>query len=249
MSLFIVIDMSETKGKIYLIPSPLSERPICEVLPQKVLDIIPAISHFVVEEIRTARRFLSAAGLKGKIDTLNFYELNEHSKPEQAEEYITLAMEGNDIGVISEAGLPAVADPGALLVAAAHRNGIKVVPLVGPSSLMMALMASGLNGQCFAFTGYLPAKPDQRRDKIKLIERVSASLKQTQIIIETPYRNNQLFNDLISVCNPRTRICVASDITGDRESIVTKSVAQWKSFVKDSSQTLDKVPAVFLLLA
>lgn len=249
MSSFITIDMSESKGNIYLIPSPLSDRALDEVLPHRVMDIIPDIKHFVVEEIRTARRFLSAAGLKGKIDTLNFYELNEHSKPELADEYITLAMEGKDIGVISEAGLPAVADPGALLVAAAHRNGIKVVPLVGPSSLMMALMASGLNGQCFAFTGYLPAKPDQRRDKIKLIERVSASLKQTQIIIETPYRNNQLFNDLISVCNPRTRICVASDITGDRECIVTKSVAQWTSFVKDSSQTLDKVPAVFLLLA
>lgn len=249
MSSFITIDMSESKGTIYLIPSPLSDRALDEVLPRRVMDIIPDIKHFVVEEIRTARRFLSAAGLKGKIDTLNFYELNEHSKPELADEYITLAMEGNDIGVISEAGLPAVADPGALLVAAAHINGIKVVPLVGPSSLMMALMASGLNGQCFAFTGYLPAKPEQRRDKIKLIEKVSASLKQTQIIIETPYRNNQLFNDLISVCNPRTRICVASDITGDRECIVTKSVAQWKSFVKDNTQTLDKVPAVFLLLA
>jgi 16S rRNA (cytidine1402-2'-O)-methyltransferase len=173
------------------------------------------------------------------------YELNEHTPLSQIEGYIKILQEGNDVGLISEAGLPAVADPGAQLVDLAHRYGIEVCPLVGPSSLMMALMGSGLNGQCFAFTGYLPVKPDERKAKIKLIEKVSAQLSQSQIIIETPYRNGQLFADFLAVCSPKTRICVAADITLPTQTIVTKSVAQWKK----SPIEIGKRPCVFVLLA
>ena len=161
------------------------------------------------------------------------------------ESYVQILKEGNDIGLISEAGLPAVADPGALLVELAHKNDIEVRPFVGPSSLMLALMASGLNGQCFAFTGYLPVKPDERRSKIKTIEKVSMQLKQSKIMIETPYRNDQLFADLLAVCGANTRICVAAEITLPTQFIKTKTVAQWKK----SPVTIGKRPCVFVLLA
>jgi 16S rRNA (cytidine1402-2'-O)-methyltransferase len=173
------------------------------------------------------------------------YELNEHTSVSQIESYIKILQEGNDVGLISEAGLPAVADPGAQLVALAHNYGIEVVPFVGPSSLMMALMGSGLNGQCFAFTGYLPVKPDERKAKIKLIEKVSAQLNQSQIIIETPYRNGQLFSDMLAVCSPKTRICVAADITLPTQTILTRSVAEWKK----KPLEIGKRPCVFVLLA
>ena len=172
-------------GKLYLIPSPLGENDPAEVIPSYVLGLLQHINHYVVEEFRTVRRYLSRAGLKGRIEQLQMYELNEHTPVAQIEGYVKILQEGYDVGLISEAGLPAVADPGAQLVDLAHRHGIEVVPLVGPSSLMLALMGSGLNGQCFAFTGYLPVKPDERKAKIKLIEKVSAQLKQSQIIIET----------------------------------------------------------------
>ena len=166
-------------GKLYLIPSPLGDNNPNEVIPQPVLELMCTLTHFVVEEIKTARRYLSKAGLKGKIDTLEFYELNEHTQTEQIESYISILKKGNDVGLISEAGLPAVADPGAQLVSLAHSNGIEVIPFVGPSSLMMALMASGLNGQCFAFTGYLPVKPDERKAKIKLYSAGTVLLRQS----------------------------------------------------------------------
>lgn len=232
-------------GILHLIPTPLGENNLNEVLPATVLELIPTLSCFVVEELRTARRFLSKAGLKGKIDGLTLLELNEHTKPEVVEGYVKLLLEGNNVGLISEAGLPAVADPGALLVKLAHNNGIRVVPYVGPSSLMMALMASGLNGQCFAFTGYLPVKSDERRSKIKLIEKVSAQLSQTQIIIETPYRNDSFMADILATCSPKTRVCVAADITLPTQTIVTKSVAGWKK----EPITIGKRPCVFLILA
>ncbi len=231
-------------GKLYLIPSPLGDNNPNEVIPQPVLELMCTLTHFVVEEIKTARRYLSKSGLKGKIDTLEFYELNEHTQTAQIESYITILKKGNDVGLISEAGLPAVADPGAQLVSLAHSNGIEVIPFVGPSSLMMALMASGLNGQCFAFTGYLPVKPEERKAKIKLIEKVSAQLKQSQIIIETPYRNNQLFKDMLSVCAPNTKICIAADITLPTQTIITKSVGAWKKSPID----IGKRPCVFVLL-
>ncbi len=232
-------------GILYLIPSPLGDNDPKEVIPMPVLEMVTHIKHFVVEEVRTARRYLSKAGLKGKIEELNFYELNEHTKPEEVEKYVKILLAGNNVGLISEAGLPAVADPGALLVKLAHNNSVVVKPFVGPSSLMLALMASGLNGQCFAFTGYLPVKSDERRAKIKLIEKVSAQLSQTQIIIETPYRNDQLFKDIIASCGNNTRVCVAADITLPTETIVTKSVASWKK----SMMEIGKRPCVFLILA
>lgn len=232
-------------GKLYLIPSPLGENDPAEVIPSYVLGLLQHINHYVVEEFRTVRRYLSRAGLKGKIEGLQMYELNEHTSVAQIEGYVKVLLEGNDVGLISEAGLPAVADPGAQLVDLAHRHGIEVVPLVGPSSLMLALMGSGLNGQCFAFTGYLPVKPDERKAKIKLIEKVSAQLGQSQIIIETPYRNGQLFADMLSVCAPKTRICVAADITLPTQTILTRSVSQWKK----NPLEIGKRPCVFVLLA
>lgn len=232
-------------GKLYLIPSPLGENDPAEVIPSYVLGLLQHINHYVVEEFRTVRRYLSRAGLKGKIEGLQMYELNEHTSVAQIEGYVKVLLEGNDVGLISEAGLPAVADPGAQLVDLAHRHGIEVVPLVGPSSLMLALMGSGLNGQCFAFTGYLPVKPDERKAKIKLIEKVSAQLGQSQIIIETPYRNGQLFADMLSVCGPKTRICVAADITLPTQTILTRSVSEWKK----NPLEIGKRPCVFVLLA
>ncbi len=233
------------KGILHLIPAPLGETELTQVIPNQVLDIIPKLTHFVVEELRTARRYLSKAGHRGNIEQLSLYELNEHTKPEQVEKYIKVLMDGNDVGLISEAGLPAVADPGSLLVKLAHSNGIEVRPYVGPSSLMLALMASGLNGQCFAFTGYLPIKGEERRAKIKLIERVSSQLNQTQIIIETPYRNDALFADLLAACSPNTKVCIAADITLPTQTIVTRSVTAWKK----SPLTIGKRPCVFLILS
>ncbi len=231
------------KGTLHLIPVPLGENAVEEVLPAALLERIREIGHFVVEETRTARRFLSRAGLKGHIGEISFYELNEHTSPEVVEDYIRIIEEGCDAGLLSEAGLPAVADPGALLVSAAHRHGIRVVPYVGPSSLMMALMASGLNGQSFAFVGYIPVKPEERRNRLKALSRTVASTGQTQIIIETPYRNDSLFSDMISVCADDMRLTVAADITLPEELIVTKTVGEWKK----TGITIGKRPAVFVL--
>lgn len=233
------------KGKLYLIPSPLGENDPAEVIPGPVLKSLEGFRTFVVEEVRTARRYLSKAGLRGKIGDLEFHELNEHTDEATIEGYIRLFNDGNDVALISEAGLPAVADPGAQLVALAHRHGIEVVPCVGPSSLMMALMASGLNGQSFAFCGYIPAKTDERRNRLKTLEKVSAQLRQTQILIETPYRNDSLFADILSVCGASTRVCVACNITMPDAYIKTMKVAQWKK----EGLVIGKRPCVFLLLA
>jgi 16S rRNA (cytidine1402-2'-O)-methyltransferase len=233
------------KGKLYLIPSPLGENDPAEVIPGPVLKSLEGFRTFVVEEVRTARRYLSKAGLRGKIGDLEFHELNEHTDEATIEGYIRLFDGGNDVALISEAGLPAVADPGAQLVALAHRHGIEVVPCVGPSSLMMALMASGLNGQSFAFCGYIPAKTDERRNRLKTLEKVSAQLRQTQILIETPYRNDSLFADILSVCGASTRVCVACNITMPDAYIKTMKVAQWKK----EGLVIGKRPCVFLLLA
>ena len=233
------------RGRLYLIPSPLGDNAPAEVIPQPVLDMLKDIRTFVVEEVRTARRFLSKAGLKGMIDSLQFHELNEHTQQAEIEGYIKLFDNGNNVGLISEAGLPAVADPGAQLVALAHRNGIEVVPFVGPSSLMLALMASGLNGPSFAFCGYIPAKTDERRSRLRTLEKISGQLKQTQIIIETPYRNDSLLADMLATCGASTRICVAANITMPDAYIKTKTVAQWKK----EGLIIGKRPCVFLLLS
>lgn len=237
--------MKEGKGKLYLIPSPLGENDPAEVIPGPVLESLKGFRTFVVEEVRTARRYLSRAGLKGSIGELEFHELNEHTDQATVESYLRLFDEGNNVALISEAGLPAVADPGAQLVALAHRHGIEVVPAVGPSSLMLALMASGLNGQSFAFCGYIPAKTDERRSRLKTLEKVSAQLRQTQILIETPYRNDSLFADILSVCSASTRVCVAANITMPDAFIRTKKVSEWKK----EGLVIGKRPCVFLILA
>lgn len=233
------------KGKLYLIPSPLGEVDLRDILPAHVLEIACSLRIFVVEETRTVRRYLSAAGLRGHIDELEFHELNEHTTAPEVEALSELFDRG-DVGLISEAGLPAVADPGAQLVALCHRIGVEVVPLVGPSSLMLALMASGLNGQSFAFRGYIPAKTDERRSALKDIERLSRSLNQSQIMIETPYRNDSLFADMLQVLNPATRLCVAADITLPTQFIRTMSVAAWR---KQQVFQIGKRPCVFIILA
>ncbi len=233
------------KGKLYLIPTTLGETELSAVLPEAVLTVVQRLEIFVVEEVRTARRFLSKAGHKGHIDSLTLYELNEHTAEQEVWQFVKVLEEGHDVGLMSEAGLPAVADPGALLVAAAQQRDITVVPMVGPSSLMLALMGSGFNGQSFAFNGYLPVKQQERRAKIKLLEKLSAQLNQTQIMIETPYRNNLLFKELVSVCQPDTQICVAADITLPNEFIKTKTAAKWRWCMPD----IGKRPCVFLIYA
>lgn len=237
--------MENNKGRLYLIPSPLGDNDPAEVIPAPVLDSLKGFRTFVVEEVRTARRYLSKAGLKGQIGELQFFELNEHTDPATVEGYLKLFDGGNDVALISEAGLPAVADPGAQLVALAHGHGIEVVPAVGPSSLMLALMASGLNGQSFAFCGYIPAKTDERRNRLKTLEKVSAQLRQTQILIETPYRNDSLFTDILSVCGAGTKVCVAANITMPDAYIRTKKVSEWKK----EGLVIGKRPCVFLILA
>ena len=234
-----------SKGCLYLIPSPLGDNDPAEVIPSPVLDSLRNFKTFVVEEVRTARRYLSRAGLKGSIGDLEFHELNEHTDQATVESYLKLFEDGNDVALISEAGLPAIADPGAQLVALAHRHGITVIPAVGPSSLMLALMASGLNGQSFAFCGYIPAKTDERRSRLRTLEKVSAQLKQTQILIETPYRNDALFADILSTCSPSVRLCVAANITMPDAYIKTRKVGEWKK----EGLVIGKRPCVFLILA
>ena len=232
------------KGKLYLIPSPLGEYDPADVLPAPVLQTALGLKCFVVEEIRTARRFLSAAGLKGHIEELEFHTLNEHTQPQEVEALAGLFDKG-DVGLISEAGLPAVADPGAALVALCHRRGIEVVPLVGPSSLMLALMASGLNGQSFAFVGYIPAKTEERRSALKNLERRSSAAHQTQILIETPYRNDSLLADMLQCLSGSVRLCIAANLTCPDAFIRTRTVAEWKQH----PVTIGKRPCVFLLLS
>ena len=232
-------------GKLYLIPTPLGDYDPAEVLPAPVLDKIQDLDRYVVEELRTARRFLSRAGLKGRIEALTLRELNEHTAPADVEQMVSLFADGHDVGLLSEAGLPAVADPGALLVALCHRRGIEVVPFTGPSSLMLALMASGLNGQRFTFCGYLPAKTDERRSALKDVERQSRAANCSQIIIETPYRNDSLFADMLQCLSPGTRVTVAADITLPTQFIRTRTVAAWR---KEGLQ-IGKRPCVFIILA
>lgn len=232
------------KGRLFLIPSPLGDNDPAEVLPATTIATACSLKCFVVEEMRTARRFLSRAGLKGHIEELEMHVLNEHTSEAEVKSLLSL-FDNGDVGLISEAGLPAVADPGAALVALAHAHGVEVVPLVGPSSLMLALMASGLNGQSFAFRGYIPAKTDERRSAIKDIERMSKQLNQSQILIETPYRNDALMADLVAILQPRTRITVAADITLPSQYIRTDTAEGWKKH----PVTIGKRPCVFIILA
>ena len=235
-------------GTLYLIPTPLGGDDPSGTIPGPVTDRMLSLKTFVVEELRTARRYLSSCGLKGQIAGLDLHELNEHTRDEEIEALLPLFRDGNDVGLMTEAGLPAVADPGARLVALCHRHGIRVVPLSGPSSLMMALMASGMNGQSFAFLGYLPAKADERKTAVREAEKRSATLRQTQIFIETPYRNDSMLADLVTVCRPSTSICIAANLTMEDEYIRTFTASKWKDLAAKGF-SIGKRPCVFLILA
>jgi len=231
------------KGKLYLIPSTIGESPIDKVIPAYNKDVINKIDIYIVEEIRTARRFLKKSGLVKPIDDLTFFVLNEHSKPEEIDNYLDAIQKGENIGLLSEAGVPCIADPGADIVRIAQQKNIEVVPLVGPSSILLALMASGFNGQQFAFLGYLPVDKNLRINKIKEIERNIFQKNETQIFIETPYRNNQLIESLLQSCRNETLLCIATDITLETAFIKTKTIAAWKKSVPD----FHKKTTVFLL--
>lgn len=230
-------------AKIYLIPSTLGESPVENVIPQYVADVINQTNHYIVENIKTARRYLIKAGIQTKIDDLKFYELNKHTSPENYESYLNPIKENHNIGIISEVGTPGVADPGAEIVSIAHLNNIPVVPLVGPSSILLSLMASGLNGQNFAFVGYIPVKKYERIKKLKELEKRSRLENQTQLFIETPYRNQHLLNDILTTCNPETKFCIAANITLENEFIKTKKIKDWRKGLPD----LKKQPAIFLI--
>lgn len=228
-----------------MIPCPIAETAPFDVLPAANAAIMASLDYFIVENARTARRFLSSAKLGRPIESLHLTELNEHTRPEEVEALIKPILEGHNAGVISEAGVPGVADPGAEVAALCHNKGIKVVPLVGPSSILMALMASGLNGQSFAFNGYLPVKPPERAKAIRHFEKRAQAESQSQIFIEAPYRNAKLFEEMLSTCNPTTRLCVACDITGPEEFIVTATVKAWRSMPRPE---INKRPAIFIIL-
>lgn len=230
---------------LYLIPCTLGDTPIEQVLPSYNAEVIRGIRHFIVEEIRTARRFLRRVVREFPIDDCTFYEMGKHSDENRFASYLKPIAEGLPVGVISEAGCPAVADPGADIVAIAQRRGFRVVPLVGPNSMIMALMASGLNGQSFAFNGYLPIDEGERVRRIQQLEQRAQRERQTQLFIETPYRNLRFLGTLLRTLNPKTRLCVAAGITTSEEWICTRTVAEWR---KQNLPDLGKVPAIFLML-
>lgn len=237
--------MTTQPGTLFLIPCTLGDTPVGQVLPRHVIDIARKLKHFVVEQPKTARQFLSALKPEQPIQSLHFATLNEHTAANELPGLLAPLLAGHDVGIISEAGCPGIADPGANLVNLAHRTGIRVVPLVGPSSILLALMASGLNGQCFAFHGYLPIAEAERKKAITLLEAESIRRNQTQLFIEAPYRNDRMFNALLAECRPETLLCVATDITLPGEQIRTHSIAQWKS---QPAPQLNKHPSLFLLL-
>lgn len=233
-------------GTLYLIPCPISdETAISDVLPELNKQIIDTLDYFIVENTRSARRFLSKAKIARPIDELTFRELNEHiTSPREVEELVRPLLEGRSAGVISEAGVPAVADPGALVVAQCHRRGVRVVPLVGPSSIILSVMASGLNGQSFAFNGYLPVKEPDRSRAIKRYESRALAENQSQLFIEAPYRNAKLYEQLLKTCAPTTLLTIAVDITAPTESIITRPIAEWR---KVSMPDINKRPAIFII--
>ncbi|MFI3282793.1 MAG: SAM-dependent methyltransferase [Rikenellaceae bacterium] len=234
------------KGTLYLIPCPISDlTEVYDVTPAANKAVIDSLDYFIVENLRSARRFLSKAKIARAIDTLEFRELNEHTtNPQEVAEMVRLIVEGRSAGVISEAGVPAVADPGALVVAACHKAGIKVVPLVGPSSIIMAMMASGLNGQSFAFNGYLPIKEPERSRAIRNFERRAQHEGQSQIFIEAPYRNIKLFDQLLTTLAAQTHLTVAMDITSPAEFIETHTAAEWKKITRPE---MNKKPTIFII--
>ena len=232
------------EAALYLIPVTLGETEIGQVLPPYNHDVIVGIKHFIVENIRSTRRFLKKTEKTIDIDQLTFYELNRHTDRKFIGEYLEPLKKGQPVGIISEADCPAIADPGADIVAIAQSRGYKVVPLVGPSSIIMSVMASGFNGQSFAFNGYLPVEVPQRIKALKKLEQKVQSENQTQLFIETPYRNAKMIETILNALNPKTKLCVAAGITCAEEYIKTRTVAEWK---KEKLPDLGKIPAIFVI--
>ena len=230
-------------GTLYLIPTTMGECDLNRVLPSYNSAIVNSLQHFIVEDIRTARRFLKKVNREINIDELTFTTLNEQTRATEFADLLKPLLEGQNVGVISEAGCPAFADPGADVVMLAQDKVINVVPLVGPSSILLSLMGSGFNGQNFAFVGYLPIEPQERGKALKTLEKKVYSDNQTQIFIETPYRNIKLVEEIIRNCSPQTKLCIAADITLETEFIVTKTVTAWKRQLPD----IQKRPTIFLL--
>ena len=228
---------------LYLIPTTLGETALDTILPAQNDQIVISLKYFIVENIRTARRFLKKVNREINIDELTFFELNQHTSPEEISTFLKPMQEGQDMGVISEAGCPAVADPGADVVAIAQQRNYVVKPLVGPSSILLSLMASGFNGQSFTFHGYLPIQQSDRAKMLKKMEVQIYNNNQTQLFFETPYRNMKILEDILTVCMPDTKLCIAVDITLETEFIKTKTVKEWKSQKPD----LNKRPCIFLL--
>lgn len=234
------------KGRLFLIPVPIGSSHVSTVLSQPVIDCAKHIKHFVAENAKSARAFLKSLPSNTPLQQIEIHELNEHTSPSVLPELLAPLLAGMDMGLISEAGCPAVADPGSNLVALAHDEGIQVHPMIGPSSLLLALMGSGLSGQNFAFHGYLPAKDEPRQKRIRELEKDSRQEKRTQIFIETPYRNRQMFETLTKTCAKDTKICVATDLSQESEFILTRTTAQWRIY---EAPSIDRRPTVFLLQA
>ena len=235
--------MESKKGNLYLIPCTLGENSPLEVLPLLVKKAVENIDHYIVEHEKSARRFIKAVVSKKQQSSLHIEEINKFTKPQDIPQMLEPCLKGQDVGVISDVGCPGIADPGAAVVAEAHKNGIKVVPLVGPSSILLAMMASGFNGQNFAFNGYLPIDKVERKAKIKQLEKRSIQENQSQLFIETPYRNNQMLQSLTTTLQKNTEICVACDITLATEYIRTAPAQHWKRIKVD----LHKRPTMFII--
>lgn len=231
------------KGNLILIPNLIGENSITESIPLNIHNEITNTNFYIVENIRSARRFIKKICPKKTIEKITFFAYGKHDDIDLEKDFLQNILSGNDIGMISEAGAPAVADPGSKIVEYAHNYNIKVRPLVGPSSILLSLMASGMNGQNFAFNGYLPIEKKARVNKIKELEKITIRSRQTQIFMETPYRNNKLFETLIKTCNSKTRLCIASNITTEKESILTKDIIEWRKIKID----INKQPTIFLI--
>ena len=230
-------------GTLYLVPVPLAENAAAKSFTPYLTDTINSIREYIVENEKTARRFLREAGLKIPQSELVIHDYGKHSRDNDINSFFKGLTAGNDVGLMSEAGCPGVADPGSDIVAEAHKRGIKVVPLVGPSSILLAVMASGFNGQSFTFHGYLPIDKNERAKRIKELEALATRFNQTQLFIETPFRNNPMLEEILRSCAPNTRLCIACDLTAADEFVQTKTIAAWRQKVPD----LHKRPTIFLL--
>ena len=233
-------------GTLYMVPVTLGDDNLSFVIPADVIQIVKGLEYFVVENEKSARRFLGTVKSNKPVRELNFQLLNEHIAEKDLPGLIAPLLAGHNVGMLSEAGCPGIADPGATLAALAHRKGIKVSPLVGPSSILLSLMASGFNGQQFTFLGYLPSDKAARVTKLKEIEKQSERLNETQIFIETPYRNQHMLEDILASCNANTKLCIARNVSLEAELVVSKTIAEWK---KNALPDLHKQPTIFLLIA